>query len=193
MKFDINKKNPSITAKRTLKLLTDTLTELLEKEPFEKITIIKICEKSMIPRATFYNYFDDKYDFLNYYWSQHLLVILPHDTKKSTNVTEYLITTLENLVKYLQNNFDTSKNIYENNQNGQFFLSLHNYISKQTSDMLEHHSKTEKDWTMPLSLEAEFLAGSVLTIGFWWFKHQDEISLNDICAYFRALTERTLQ
>ena len=69
MKHDLTGRQ-SITVKRTVKLLTDTLTELLEKEPFEKITVMDICEKSMIPRATFYNYFEDKYDLLNYYWTE---------------------------------------------------------------------------------------------------------------------------
>ena len=64
MKLDARKRK-TMAARRTLKILTLALTQLLQVKPFEKISVIDICEKALVPRATFYNYFDDKYeDFL---------------------------------------------------------------------------------------------------------------------------------
>ena len=45
--------------------LSDSLRQLMTHRPFEKITIKEICDKTGVIRATFYNYFDDKYDCLN--------------------------------------------------------------------------------------------------------------------------------
>ncbi len=56
----------TIGAKRTLKALQTVMEELLEKKSFDQIQTKELCEKSMIPRATFYNYFEDKYDLLQY-------------------------------------------------------------------------------------------------------------------------------
>lgn len=65
MKYNLeNKKNKF--AERTLKIFSETLFELLEKNSFEKITVNEICEISNYPRATFYNYFEDINDLLNY-------------------------------------------------------------------------------------------------------------------------------
>ena len=42
--------------------LYENLRELMLKNLFEKITIKQICDATGVIRATFYNYFDDKYD-----------------------------------------------------------------------------------------------------------------------------------
>lgn len=63
MKFDPSKRK-DIGTLRTIKALEKTLFELLTVNAFETLTIRKICTRSMIPRSTFYNYFEDKYDLL---------------------------------------------------------------------------------------------------------------------------------
>lgn len=46
--------------------LADSLRVLMQKKLFSKITIKQICDETGVIRATFYNYFDDKYDCLDY-------------------------------------------------------------------------------------------------------------------------------
>lgn len=46
--------------------LSENLRDLMQKNMFEKITIKQICDATGVIRATFYNYFIDKYDCLNY-------------------------------------------------------------------------------------------------------------------------------
>ena len=65
MKFDPNNVT-SLSVKRTLKALESTATELLISEPFDSITVKRLCEQAYVPRSTFYNYFEDKNDFLHY-------------------------------------------------------------------------------------------------------------------------------
>ena len=45
--------------------LCEALRQLMCQKLFEKITIKQICDRAGVIRATFYNYFDDKYDCLN--------------------------------------------------------------------------------------------------------------------------------
>lgn len=45
--------------------LFENLRDLMVRNVFEKITIKQICDETGVIRATFYNYFDDKYDCLN--------------------------------------------------------------------------------------------------------------------------------
>jgi probable dihydroxyacetone kinase regulator len=46
--------------------LAENLRSLMIQHIFEKITIKQICNETGVIRATFYNYFDDKYDCLNW-------------------------------------------------------------------------------------------------------------------------------
>ena len=68
MKYDHTKKTNRFAA-RTLKDFSTTMFSLLEEKPFESITVLQICQIANYPRATFYNYFEDKYDLLEYCWS----------------------------------------------------------------------------------------------------------------------------
>lgn len=65
MKFN-PKKRKDLGTRRTLHFLLTAFASLIAKNPFEKITVKQICDESYVPRATFYNYFEDKYDLLEY-------------------------------------------------------------------------------------------------------------------------------
>ena len=67
MKYDITKPLTK-GAKRTLAAFTGKMFMLLSEKSFEEITVGQLCEAAQYPRATFYNYFDDKYDLLGYCW-----------------------------------------------------------------------------------------------------------------------------
>ena len=43
--------------------LAENLRYLMQRKVFEKITIKQICDETGVIRATFYNYFEDKYDW----------------------------------------------------------------------------------------------------------------------------------
>ena len=54
-----------VRVRRTKKSLRLGLMELLKEEPFEKISVKDICERTMINRMTFYAHYKDKYDLLD--------------------------------------------------------------------------------------------------------------------------------
>ena len=59
--------------------LAENLRALMVKHLFEKITIKQICDETGVIRATFYNYFEDKYDCLQ--WIVYHDVIEKNETK----------------------------------------------------------------------------------------------------------------
>lgn len=65
-------KKEDLRVRRTKKLLSDALFELVKKNAFEKITVCDICDAAMVHRATFYSHFSDKYELLNYSMNEHL-------------------------------------------------------------------------------------------------------------------------
>ena len=54
-------------------LLAESLNELTEKHPIEKITIKEITDKAGVIRPTFYNHFQDKYELLEWIVKTELL------------------------------------------------------------------------------------------------------------------------
>lgn len=67
LKYDLTRK-PTRGATRTLAAFRGALLGLTAEKPFEAIAASEVCLAAGYPRATFYNYFDDKYDLLNYCW-----------------------------------------------------------------------------------------------------------------------------
>ena len=54
-------------------LLAESLKELTENHPIEKITIKEITDKAGVIRPTFYNHFQDKYELLEWIIKTELL------------------------------------------------------------------------------------------------------------------------
>lgn len=65
MKIKLSENLP-VGRQRTLKILSETFFEMLQEKDFETITVRELCIRSMIPRSTFYGYFDDMYDLMDY-------------------------------------------------------------------------------------------------------------------------------
>ena len=62
--------------KKTKKLLKNTLVELLEEQPFEQISVTNLCSKADVSRITFYTHYNDKYDLLEDYFQDMIVVAL---------------------------------------------------------------------------------------------------------------------
>ena len=120
-------KKEKISTRRTYLLLSRSLFALLEEMPFEKVTLTQLCSHSMVPRSTFYRYFEDKYDLL-YYCLQTFFghtaldqdVIYLKDGKGRKFVTKLIAT--------LQKNRDSFQKICQYNKNGIFMDILRNYL-----------------------------------------------------------------
>lgn len=67
--------------------LAENLRELMTRKMYEKITIKQICDETGVIRATFYNYFDDKYDCLN--WIIHIDFFSCTTLLESAGIREY--------------------------------------------------------------------------------------------------------
>lgn len=58
----------TVGTRRTLDAFRTAMLDMLAVAPFEKITVSELCERARYPRATFYNYFDDKFDLVGHCW-----------------------------------------------------------------------------------------------------------------------------
>lgn len=73
--------NTSQFAIRTLSDFSHKLLLLLEEKRLEEISVQKLCDLCHYPRSTFYNYFEDIYDLMDYCWK---------DIMKDIDIEKYL-------------------------------------------------------------------------------------------------------
>ena len=82
MKIHLSDKT-SRFAKRTLADFSEKMIVMLADMPLEQISVQKICDICNYPRSTFYNYFDDIYDLMDYCW---IAIMKDMDIEKYLNI-----------------------------------------------------------------------------------------------------------
>lgn len=81
---------------RNKNILKESFTELLQRQSFKEISVKDIVDNCDVSRSTFYRYFKDKYELMNYFFQSELDVILSNysditDWKKVTHETVHFI------------------------------------------------------------------------------------------------------
>ena len=70
----------------TKQAMANTLKELLEEQPFEKIRVYDICDRCHMNRKSFYYHFRDKYDLVNWIFDTEFVAWMkthqPNDSEK---------------------------------------------------------------------------------------------------------------
>lgn len=162
MKYDINR-TPSRSAKRVLGALSDSLVSILLTKRFEDITVGEICDESGYPRATFYNYFDDKYDLLGFYW-----YIVFRQVKLEDFITKDVQSSLDAYFERLFDMLDENKRIIKkllvnNKRDGYFITSCKTYLASNVKAML---NKLTDETTSPVpnDILAEHIANTLLLV-----------------------------
>ena len=63
--------------------LAEGLRTIMRKTPFDNISVVDICNESAVSRRSFYRYFKDKYELLNWTYYDALLYMFDdkHDGK----------------------------------------------------------------------------------------------------------------
>lgn len=132
-----NEKKEKISTRRTYTLLRAGFFKLLSEIPFEKITLTQICSRSMVPRSTFYRYFEDKYDLLCYCLQTFFEEAEVEDDvlylKESQSARAFLL----KLIKELETNRQSYYKIYTLNKDGAFMDILRSFLIQILSEKLK--------------------------------------------------------
>lgn len=135
MKIDLSGRTGRF-ARRTLADFSEKMILLLTDMPLEEISVRKICDICNYPRSTFYNYFDDIYDLMDYCW----IVII-----KDMNLEQYMKIPAEDRTKeiflMLYDYLDgyrpqIHKILSKNSLNGRCMSSLRLFMRGQIKDIV---------------------------------------------------------
>lgn len=185
MKYDLNKK-PTRFAQRTLEAFSYGLFDLLAHKPIEEITVNALCEKTNYPRATFYNYFDDIYDLLNYCWKRMSddIVISDHASLKDEERTAVLF---ERCYDYFQQYEKEIRQIMHHNPtDGRFVESMRHYIKQQIYQIIVHTPCSEK-YNIPYELIAEHYSNTIQLMLEWCFLKDEQMTKDEALRILKSL------
>lgn len=185
MKFDPKEKK-SIGALRTLKILETTFINLLSKKSFDEIQIQEICKESLIPRATFYNYFDDKYDFLNWLLLSFSERIYP-EIDESLDHSKNIDIIINNVLDLVDNNIEMFNKIIKKNPiNSYFYHEMRHHISNMVRRILMSCTGEEKT-NLPLKLIAKWNAEAFLTVFEYVYIEKNECRREEFIEYYKTI------
>ncbi|GFI61844.1 hypothetical protein IMSAG049_01013 [Clostridiales bacterium] len=89
----------------TKKLLKESVLELMDQKPLNKITIKEICENADVNRTTFYKYYGDQYALVKD--AEDELLAKTSEFLKSLSSDAVKTKMLEEFLTYVKNNGDT--------------------------------------------------------------------------------------
>lgn len=169
----------SISIKRTYSLLKEQLFSLLSESSFEKLTLTEICNESMIPRSTFYRYFEDKYDLLRYcLMSMAEDMRLTEDVicfKSMESIQEFLLI----LIQHIAGNREQYQRIYLANKDGILMQILKQDLKLILTEKIQ--SAQDKGLKLKISLPifATLLTDFYFSIVTCYLALEDQISIED--------------
>jgi len=185
VKYDLTKK---ITrgAKRTLDAFSGTMFELLSTKAFEEIAVNELCQKSNYPRATFYNYFDDKYDLLNYCW---------HSIGKQIHIDEYaeldpeesLYIFFDRAYDFASTHLEKIQRILKFNSIDTFLLNhFKGYLGTQMREIFQQCPYKNR-YEIPYEIVADHYCNTILLILEWSFLRGNGFSKTQAHEYLKYL------
>ncbi|MCR5640913.1 MAG: TetR/AcrR family transcriptional regulator [Lachnospiraceae bacterium] len=174
------KRKKSLTAKRTIKIFMESLCGLMMEKPFDKVTVSDICETSMIPRATFYNYFEDKYDLLNTYCEE--FVKRPSRVVLAEEPSDFSCRSLQKILMVVDEEHEFLQRIAQLNEHGVVFQQMKEAMEQEVLNLYNEGSIPPAP--IPQELDAKIIAASVIAVCQWWLSNYEDYTAQDILVFF---------
>lgn len=162
-------------ARRTVEAFATALMELVQRKSFESISVRELCDRADYPRATFYNYFDDKFDLLDFCWQRlDRAVDLPGMLAAPGNQAGLLF--FDRICDLIDDRADELQAIARNNPaTGYFFTSFLTGVSARARQVIEAGLCTHTCSVDP-GLMAEHWANTLLLVLSWKYLRGRDMS-----------------
>lgn len=181
-------KKEDLRIRRTHKLLCDAMVSLLETRSFDEISVVDICEKAMVHRATFYKHFADKFDFMEYvvrekireFYDKNAAEQMINEPKDAYSII------IENVVSFVEKNRQLLK-ISSHSPSNNFYDYIQKIVFEEMSNLLEGARLLGSSFSVPTDFLAQFLTGGFVSIVFWWLKNEDKYSRDEMITYIKNM------
>ena len=157
--------------KMTKALIGESLKVLMRNHPFEKITIKMITDEAGVIRPTFYNYFCDKYEVVEWIFNEYIIekVRAMFEQKMYTEGLKLLFVCMKNDCAFYRKAFEiTGKNAFTDIIRN----SLHNlFLSEMSEIYIENQTNNP---LVTAELVAAFYANSLSNLLQMWIQSNNQ-------------------
>lgn len=189
-----NGNEEDLRVRRTKKLLNESLIMIMQKKPFEKITVKDICDDAMVHRTTFYMHFEDKYDLLRYCMNEleSPFNSVDIDELSYEGYKKYYMTVARDILGYVNDNHDFFRMIIKKNKDESFLTHLQDELSLKIGEKLQQYSDFGIDLPLPAPLLSTFYAGACVSVVCWWLTNNMPYTVDELITYLDLLTSPML-
>lgn len=169
---------------RTRKLLSNTLLDMMEEESIEKISVIDLCNRAMVNRATFYAHFEDKYHLLTFALEElkdELYEKFNKETKLTTPI-ETISSLMTMAIEFFFDKHNHIANIIRNNRNGKVVSTIQDSIAHSIKYQLSKYKDTY-EIKLPLQVLSSFVAGGMVSTALWCIDNPGKYSQEEFLSY----------
>lgn len=169
---------------RTRKLLSNTLLDMMEETSIEKISVIDLCNRAMVNRATFYAHFEDKYHLLSFALEELKDELYDKFTRDSklTTPTQTIKSVLLMGIDFFFDKHNHIANIIRNNRNGKVIGTIEDSIAHSIKYQLSKY-KDAYEIKIPLHVLSSYIAGGMVNTMLWCIANPDKYGYDDFKSY----------
>lgn len=175
---------------RTRRLLSSTLLDMMEEQSIEKISVINLCNRAMVNRATFYAHFEDKYHLLSFALEElkdGLYADFTKDTKFTTP-SDTVNSLLLMAVEFFFDEHNHIANILKYNRNGKVISSIQESIAQSIKYQLSKY-KDSYEVKIPVQVLSNFIAGGMMSTAVWCIDNPEKYTREEFVKYANTLNE----
>lgn len=184
----MTERKEDLRIRRTHKLLCEAMFELLETRSYDDISVVDICDKAMVHRATFYKHFNDKNDFMEYvarvkireFYDNGAKIHVASDLKNAYHAL------VENVLSFVEAN-KAMLRLSINSSNNSFIESLHKIIYEEILALLNILILNGETFSTPVEIKAQFLTGGVCELLRWWIRNDNVCEKAKMMEYIEKL------
>lgn len=175
---------------RTRKLLSTALFDLLESTPYEKISVMDICEKAMVHRATFYNHFEDKEHLLEYTIDsiKEELFTATIEKENYSSPKEMYMTLIASVLDFVTEHKGKLLLILKQNSFEKANELMLTTI-KRSIQYLTSKNQYKAEYSVPINVLTDFLAGGITNLGLNWLQSSKPYTKEELLQYFNILLD----
>ncbi|MCH5185176.1 MAG: TetR/AcrR family transcriptional regulator [Oscillospiraceae bacterium] len=173
--------------RRTHRLLADALIALMQEKAFEKITVIEICAQAMVHRATFYKYFEDKYQLLDYCVHEIGTRFIENAGKKSAGADcrECFLNMARGILTEFEAHKDTYITILKRDAGYYLTHKMQDMVNYELTVQFERICDEDGNIGIPPHALAHFYSGACINIMYWWV--DNGLSVEEVMKYMENI------
>ena len=182
-------KKEDLRIRRTYKLLCDAMLELLDSNSYDNISVVDICEKAMVHRATFYKHFADKNEFMEYVTRVKLREFYDINAKAhiTTDLNNAYYEIINNVLTFVDMNRNMLKMSIQSSSNSSFLDSLHKIIYEEFVELIDILVKNGETFSVPRDMLAQFYTGGFSSVLRIWIADETSFSKQELSVYIEKL------